>query len=469
MRKASMKITFIHPASGKLELAENNYLVTGAYLPPLGILYLAKMLELKGHSVNVIDCNAAKITKNQIKKAALTSDVIGMTVYSQPLELNNSIMLSQIVKSTNPDMPLVIGGPHSSLLPKKTLQDLKADVCVKGSGENVINPIINALQQKKSLASIPGICYRKGTSVKDTGPEREIHNLDTIPFPSRHLVDKYEYGYMLGKKMGMGKVTSLTSSRGCVYRCRFCNLHAHLPHWSHRSIENICREIDEIAAQGYDTLVFVDDNFMVDTKRVAAIMDYIIKNKINLRFWIFGARADSGERKLYEKMRDAGVELINFGLESGNQKVLNYYNKNLKLEDVRKTINLSKEMGFFISSTFIIGSPVETKQTIFDTINFAKSLTIDAAIFYLYTYTYKSQIWEEAVKDDLIKSDEYRVLPDSKRGLGNFTTDELMDLVVEANKCFYLNPKRWFREIKWAIMYRKLWYLKLGIRLLPHR
>lgn len=462
----NMKILFIHPASGTMELTENRFLSTGAYLPPLGILYLAKMLELNGHQVEVVDCNAKDVNTSIIKRAIKRCDVVGMTTYCQPVELNNSIMLSKLVKQIDDNIPLIVGGPHCSLLPDLSIQEHNADVCLKGPGEFIITPLVEALEKGENLSAIPGICYKKGKTIQHTKPANTIHDLDEIPFPARHLVNGNNYGFMLGKKMARGKVTSILTGRGCTNRCRFCNLHAHIPLYHGRSIANITKEIEEIIQDGYSTLVFVDDNFMVDKKKVEQIMDFIRQKNTDVKLWIFGSRADSPDRSLYEKMRDAGVELINFGSESGNQDVLDYYNKKLTLAQIRESVNLAKEMGFFVSSTFIIGAPIETEQHILNTIEFAKSLPINVAIFYLFTYTYKSGIWQEAVDRGKIRPDEYRVHPDINRGLGNFTTEELMKFTLKANYSFYLNPRRWLREITWSIANKKIWYLNLGFRIL---
>ena len=160
---------------------------------------------------------------------------------------------------------------------------------------------------------------------------------------------------------------------------------------------------------------------------------------------------------------------MNFGFESGDQNVLNYYNKKLTLDKMREALRLSKEMGFFIFTNYIIGAPVETKETIENTINFARSSSADATIFYLFTYTYKSEIWQEAVDEGKIKPDTYRAWPDVNIDRGNFTQEELMNYIKLANRRFYLNPSYWIREIKWAFTHGKPQYVKLGFRLLKSK
>ena len=368
-----MKVLFFHPASGQIEYASEYFISTGALLPPLGILYLARMLEINDHKVEVIDCNAEKITEDTIRKAVKSNDAICMTIYSDPHELNNSKWIAKHIRENDSDIPIIIGGPHCSLIPEQSLLDHKANICVRGRGDTLINPIIQALMGKRDMSSIPNIYYNIGEKIGHTKPKKIKKGLDEIPFPARHLVDKYDYGYMQGKKIAKGKVTSIITSRGCLYKCNFCNLHAHIPEYSFRSSKDIIKEIEEIENNRYKTLAFVDDNFMNRKKQVEEIMNYIKNNDLNLKLWIWGARADSTERSLFEKMRDAGTEAINFGIESGSQEVLDYYNKRLTVSQIKKAVNLSKEMGFIVTATFIIGAPIETKNHINQTIKLATS------------------------------------------------------------------------------------------------
>lgn len=464
-----MKTLFIYTSSNKLEIASRKFLTVGAHLPPLGILYLAKMLEINGHTAEVIDCNAESISLDNIRKKVLSCDAVGMTIYSELRELTNSIMISKLVKEIDSDIPVLIGGPHCSLMPERSLKEHHADICVKGSGEFVITPIIEALEGKRKLSTIPGIYYKDGDKIRHTKPAEDIKDLDSIPFPARHLVYKYEYGYLLEKKIAKGKLTSISASRGCPHHCRFCSLSAHVPSYKTRSVSNITREIEELTNDGYKTLAFVDDNFLAQKKKVEQIMDFIIQKRMDLKLWIIGARADSADRGLYEKMRGAGVEFISFGIESGNQDVLDFYNKKLTISQIQNTLNLCNEMNFFTHATFILGAPIETKKHIEHTIKFARSLPLSGVTFYPFGYAYGSPIWKEAVNEGKIHSDEGTVIADVQRGLGNLRTEEIMDYSMKAYKNFFLNPRFWMRELSRAITNNDFKYLKLGMRMFTQR
>ncbi len=182
------------------------------FTPPLGILYLSRILEEKGHTVEIIDFCAEPLDETRLRKAILSSDAIGMSVLTFTLE--NAIKLSELVKEIDTDIPLVIGGPHCSLYPKQSLSALNADISVEGEGEGVILDIAEALNGEKELSEINGVCYQKGDKIKVGKSPKVIENLDSIPFPARHLVKSYKYGHILGAKFVKGNFTSMIRAGG---------------------------------------------------------------------------------------------------------------------------------------------------------------------------------------------------------------------------------------------------------------
>jgi len=459
-----MKILLIYPSSGHIEVAVNKYVTLGAYIPPLGLLYLGKMLEINGHDVEILDCNAEEITEEKIKAKISSFDAIGMTVYSKPEELVFSVKLANIIKKHAPNIPLIIGGPHSTLFPEDSIKEHNADICFCGEGEFRIKELAEAIEGKRKIESVTGLYYRQGNKIKHTKPAKQIKDLNKIPFPARHLVDKYDYGHLIKSKLIKGKVTSIITSRGCPHHCRYCQIRSHVPNFRTRTVDNITKELEEIANQGFDSVVFADDNFLAQKKKVGKVMDFVIKKKLGLKFWIINSRVDSADMELYEKLRDAGVEAINYGIESGNQDVLNYYNKTITTDQARYAVNLSCKMGFFVSANFIIGAAIETREHIENTIRFARSLPLDNAFFYTLGYLHGSSLWKEAVKAGKIRSNEFWVDADCKRGLGNFTGEELQRLSVRASNKFYLNPRLWLRTFSKAVYSNDFRYIRAAIR-----
>ena len=410
-------------------------------LSPLGLLYLGAVLEQDGHKVELLDYYAEDISREQLKNSLMSSDAVGMTVYTE--DYKPAADISRMIKEINPEIPLIIGGPHCTFLQKRSLSYIPdADIGVMGEGEHVILDLAQFLQGKKNLADIHGIYYRDNGSIVSGKPIQVIDNLDVLPFPARHLVEKYDYGtstfgYTLKKK-----ATSLITSKGCPFHCRFCTRYGNfIKDWGFRkrSAENVVNEIQEINGK-YHSVAIVDDNFLADKKRAHRIFDMLLETDTNVEFLIQGARVDTADKELYLKMKKAGVRYIGFGIESGNQDILDFYNKKTTLQQIRKAVGLAHEMDFFIGASFIFGAPIETKKHVENTIKFACSLPLDRANFVPLIYRTGSSLWAEAVKNKKISPYQYDALADLGHNLGNFTEEELIEYTTNAFKTFYFRP-----------------------------
>jgi radical SAM superfamily enzyme len=213
-----------------------------------------------------------------------------------------------------------------------------------------------------------------------------------------------------------------------------------------RSVENIISELQQIS-DTYGSVMTVDDNFLTDKKRAIDILDQIIVQGIDIEIIIQGARVDIADEELYKKMKKAGVKAINFGIESGNQDVLDYYRKGITLDQVRKAVKLSHKMDFLTVGNFIIGAPIETKAHLQQTIHFAYSLPLDLVSFTILQYNYHSDLWNEACQEGKISVDDgYSIPADSSKGLGNLSFHELKTFQKKSLTTFYLRPNYLFRQ-----------------------
>jgi len=461
-----MDILLIYPSQGRFKITPKAVITIGALVPPLGILYLARMLQDQGHRVSVVDCSAEHAPFEAIERMLPSVDVVGMTVYSGPKEQSPSLAIANTIKERTPDIPLIIGGPHCSIFPEQAIQMHHAQVCMVGEGENRIGAVMDALQGIKAFSSIPGIFYREGDTIRSTGPSEQIKDLDPLPFPARDLVKKYEYGYSFGVKVIPGTVTSMMCSRGCPFHCTFCQREVLQPTYQAHSAQRVIAEIDEVVRSGYTSIMFADDNFLTNKKKTEAIMDHIINERYDLRLWILNARVDSADTVLYTKLRKAGVEHIIFGVESGDQEVLDFYNKKITLDQIREAVTLSHKVGIFTDANFILGAPIETRRHIRNTVRFAQSIPLDNAFFYTLAYMAKSPLWEDAVRQGKIDPQVEGVFADRTRGLGNFTQRELEAFGHQAYLAFLLNPFHVIREFRYALTHHNFRYLQLGLRIL---
>jgi len=414
--------------------------LTFATSPPLGLLYLGAILEQDGHKVEILDYYIENVSREQLKNTLHSSDVVGITIYTYALKPAQDI--SKIVKELDPDIPLLIGGPHCIFHQKQSLSDFPdADISVVGEGEPVVLDLVKYLQGQKNLDDINGIYYRDNGSIRSGKPLQVIEDLDGVPFPARHLVEKYEYGE-LPFGYHMKKMTTMITSRGCPFNCRFCSRYDNIIsgfRFRQRSADNVLQEFEEISEK-YSSISIVDDNFLVDTKRAHKIFDGIIKMGKEIEIGIHGARVDTAEKELYQKMKKAGVKYLYFGLESGNQDVLDFYNKKTTLPQIKKAIKLSREMNFVTTGNFILGAPIETKEHIEKTIKLACSLPLDIAGFGPLIYIRGAQLWDEAVENKKISKDMSVVLAGSEKGLGKLTQKEIEQYISVGFKRFYLRP-----------------------------
>jgi radical SAM superfamily enzyme YgiQ (UPF0313 family) len=435
-----MNILLINPSRDYGVIMPKGTKIESPHFPPLGLLYVASSLLDEGYNVKVLDLFAEKNPNEKIKKSLDSTDVVGFSVNSY--SYNETSEIAKKIKEIDHSIPIIIGGPHCSFHPKKSLIDVpEAEIAVIGDGELVIKDAINAIIGKKKLANVSGIYYKNNGNIKKGKPAEIIKNLDSISFPARHLVDKYEYGIVNNSYFFKPKVTSTATTRGCPFKCRFCSRNNHLKRFRQRSINNVVDEIIEIN-DNYGSVIITDENFLTDTKRAHGIFDSLIEFGSDINLIIEGTRVDTAEEGLYKKMKKAGVKFIAFGIESGNQNVLDYYNKKITINQIEKAVKLANQMGFICWGNFILGAPIETEREIENTINFACSLPLDFAIFNPLCYMWGSELWNEAVENGKIrKNDGYSIVADSKIGLGNFIGDELTEYCKIATQRFFFRPK----------------------------
>ncbi|MDH7506392.1 MAG: radical SAM protein [Candidatus Thermoplasmatota archaeon] len=438
-----------------------------AYMPPLGLLYLASPLEKKGHKVTLIDFIAEKYDEEKLKKEVLKVDIIGITITSQVASSAKKIV--DLIKRFQKNKIIIIGGPHCTIQKEKVLEEINADIAVIGDGEKVIIEIVEALKEKKDLSNIHGIFYRHLGEIKSGLPPIEIEDLDSLDFPDRSLIKHYSYGKKTISGVtffAKGKITTIITTRGCPFNCRFCVSKTLFKKCRLRTAENVVNELVEIS-KDYDSVFVVDDNFLIDKKRAYKIMDLLIEKKLDLDIWISGVRVTDADEELFKKMKKAGVKSLEFGIESGNQDVLDYYNKKITLEQVKKAVKLSKKIGFLTVGNFILGAPIETDKHIKDTVLFAKKLNLDFAFFYGFYFLKGSELWEEAYNQGKIKENEMFIQCDSRRGLCHFTPEELRKKLHTAVVSYYITPKYIISQfIRSIFIYKHFRVFKAGLKLL---
>jgi len=345
--------------------------------PPLGIAYIAACLKHEGYTVQLMDCTYLE-KKNAIKQAiAAKAEVVG--IYSMVTLSEDALEFAQVLRSQT--KLLIAGGPLPTCDPLPFLKVF--DVVVSGEGEKTILDLLKVYQMGSDLVSVPGIVFRKTLPQNEKEQLPSIttktrpfeQNLDRVPFPDRDLLPNKEYQEHSQKKSGYA-ITTIMSTRGCPFRCEFCSNVIFGGSYRERSAKNVVEEIEQVLKLGYDRISFADDVFTLNKKRVLQICAAVQKRNLHFQWECLG-RVDSLDRETAVAMKQAGCFRIYFGIESGNQRILDLMRKQITTQQARDAALIAHQAGMEVGAFFIIGYPGDTTDTILETIRFATSLPVD--------------------------------------------------------------------------------------------
>ena len=347
---------------------------TSELWPPLGLMYIASATRMvRKDDVRIIDAFCENLSTEQLveRVAAERPDVFGMNCSTHTfLEAIDAIGK---IKERMPQTKIVLGGFHATFASEKIVREFPfVDFIVKGEAEHSFPKLLGHIEASTEPSDVEGITYLKNQTMIDR-PGGLIQDLDSLPLPARDLVDKVDYGYShQGIKLTFGKFTTVSTSRGCPFSCRFCSCAAFSHRkWRARSAEGVADELETLHSEGYESAVMVDDNFTHNRKRVEKICELIRKKRIRMQFYCEG-RADNASYEMLRMMKRAGFNVIYFGVESASPRVLEYFGKTVRTDLARKAIANAKRAGMIACASFIFGAPVETDDDANQTISFIK-------------------------------------------------------------------------------------------------
>ena len=347
--------------------------------PPLGLASLAAVLEKKDYKVEILDASALQLSENEIVKKADSADVIGITAMTPTI--NSAIRIAKGIKQKNPNSTIILGGPHATILPEEILNNVpEIDIIVRGEGEETIVELCDALENDQSIENIHGITYRNNSTIKNTPSRPPIMNLNSLPFLAYHLLplDKYKLHPPHGREYPF---MALLASRGCPYNCIFCSKSVFGSKFRGQSPERIVDEIVYLKEHfGIKEIAFYDDVFTLNQKRIMQFVKELKERNLDIP-WTCEARVNLVTEELLKEMKKAGCYMVAYGIESGNQMILNNLRKKITIEQIKSAIEATRKAGIQSVGYFMLGSPGETPETIRQTIDFARSLDIDFAQF----------------------------------------------------------------------------------------
>jgi len=342
--------------------------------PPLGLMYIASYLRAHGHEPRIIEGNA-----ETIRRARYDVDAIGITCMSS--------MYQEIIKMRDhfhfhqPDIPLIFGGVHATILPESLLCEDESfnDCVVQGEGEISMLSILEGELPGKSDQIIQG---------------QTIQNLDSLPFPARDLV----------KEKYLKHSVSMLAARGCPFNCAFCQPTLRKVFGAkvrRRSVSNVLDEMCFCSTQFHVTdFEFFDDTFTADKNWIYEFCD---QNYWRLYSWKALSRVDMLDFDMLKRMKEAGLTKLSLGIESGSQEILNSYQKGISVEQAHQALEWCEQLGIKVHGFFMIGALEETKETIEETRSFIRAHKFDTIFITVTTPTPCTQLYERALKEGRLK------------------------------------------------------------------
>ena len=402
-----MKVLLLLPPYPKDKIFRKSMKHLGAILPPLGLAYIASVLEQEGHEVKIIDGPALSSVEGYDLKnfehdlKSFGPDVIGVSAAtSQYQHAQNAISL---IKETLPNARIILGGSMISGDPKQLSNFSQVDYAVHGEAEFVFAKIVKMLEREEKIGVMDGLIYKENGEVKVT-PEPIIENIDDIPMPARHLLKMSIYRPSPANYRKL-PATHMMTSRGCPHQCIFCATGR--TKFRGHSAKRVVDEMEMLANQfGIKDIQIFDDTFTFQPKRTEEICKGIIERKLNIS-WNCYTRVDRTNLELMKLMKKAGCYETGFGIESGSDRILKFIKKAITTEQVKKAVGWAKEAGIDVRGFFTIGYPTETREEIMQTIKFAKDLDVDVAQFMVATPLPGTELWDIATELGVINKEDW--------------------------------------------------------------
>lgn len=387
-----------------------NYRCTGydfydSAFPPLALEYIAAYVEDLA-DVIILDSKADNLSLKQVKKKIKEygPDLVGLSVPVSSA-INDVLIYAKIAKDFG--CTTVVGGWHPTLAVEQTLSSPWIDILVRGEGEFTFRELI----EKGTPENVNGLSYKSNGELIHNPDRPFLKNLDELKFPARHLIKQYKY-----KAFNMN-CDAVETSRGCPQACRFCSTHVvYKRSWRPRSVENVIKELEIISKnKKISDVFFVDDNILVNMKRIEKLCIEIIRAKRERRIkkhlhFFFQGRLDSMARypEITKLMGKAGFWLVLVGVEATDNKGLKHVEKGCSIENIKKGIEVLHESGIIVMGNVIIGANLDdTVEDVLITIKRTRELTLDLPSFTLLTPFPATGFYIELKEKNLLLTEDY--------------------------------------------------------------
>ncbi|MEW5946246.1 MAG: radical SAM protein [bacterium] len=386
---------------------------------PLGIAYLAAVLQNEGLPVSALDMNTAPSPWYALKDAlvSLAPGIVGLS-FMTPMT-PAAVRAATLIRNHSKKIFITAGGPHASAIPEDVLLHSSINCVVVGEGEETFLELVKTIAAARTpkLRAVKGIVFRDRDLVFRTGARGLIRDLDSIPFPARRLFDHDRYG---ANPLGLVKrsalpsrakltVFNLITSRGCTGQCAFCDSHSvFLRKFRPRTAENIMAEITCLVDE-YDMkfMDFVDDTVTIQKPRIMKLCDMIIAAGLDSLRWSCNVRANTVDPELFKKMFAAGCRRVEIGVESGDPQLLDAIHKNITIDQFRQAFLWAKQANLLTMGFFMTGLPGQDARSVEKTLRLIESLGCDMPCFSLATPYPGTELFEVAREKNLIATTDW--------------------------------------------------------------
>jgi anaerobic magnesium-protoporphyrin IX monomethyl ester cyclase len=410
--------------------------------PPLGLCYIQACLDKAGYNDSkILDIYNSYDDFEKVMKE-YKPDMVGIACFTT--YRSSSFKLADIVKKFNPNVKTFMGGPHSTFMWDQIMKNYpNVDIIVIGEGEETTVELVNAIDKGLPLKDVKGIVFRENNEIIKTEPRPLIKNLDDLPFPSYRDIDMKKYAIPTPPTVTTNEVkANIISSRGCYGNCSFCSTKVFWGNWRARSAKNVVDEIEWLYKDyGVKFFSFSDDIFTADQDRVIEICKDIVNRGLNIK-WYCETRVNNVSEEMLQWIKKAGCYLVQYGVESGSEKILKNINKLITREQIVRAFRLAKEAGLQTEILLMVGNPDESWETVKDTEMLVREVNPDIIIISIAHIFPATQLYELAKQKGII-DDSYWL---TDKTIPEYTVDnslkELVRMRLDIVKSFYRRKGR---------------------------
>lgn len=394
---------------------------------PLGLAYLAAYLEKEGFNVEILDCFARGLHQVKITNGLLRKGLSDQEIIKYLREINPDVIgihsnftmfypdaknVALVARTLFPDRPIIFGGAHATMDAKNIVQSYAADIVVRSEGEETATELLKAIEGRASYEGIAGITYRdKNGNVRSNVDRALLVEIESLPDPAWHKLDMDIYLKNSRSHWPFAKrhpAATIMTSRGCPNNCIFCSTKTMWRRgWRADSAQKVVRQIEHLVRNyGVKEVIFQDDNFLVDCRRVEQILDLLKEKGFDITMHIqAGFTQWLVDERILRRMKEVGFYRLGFPVETGNKKTLKFIRKPVNLNKVLDQVRAASRLGFWTQTNFIIGFPYETREDILETIQYAFRSGFDFVAFLIAQPFAGAEMFEIYMNEGLLNSE----------------------------------------------------------------